>query len=407
MKKFVIDMLIAMLIIASCTESSKDKIVKSVVNDGETIKIFLEKDIDKNEKINLDSLIESMDYITPQLTDESIIGEYDKIIVCDDRFFIMENSINNKSVFVFDLNGKYLSKVNSVRQGPGEYITIHDFYYDSKNQLIGILSQSQILRYELNGTFKDKINLRKYAIKEIAYANEHVYAYCQPQCKSINCYSVLVLDEKFNPIYEDYPLPKNLINFPFFFEKRSLYSNENNVYFNAINNDTIYRVKDNYMCAEFVIDFGKYKFPNEYFKNLVKEGDKSIKKLGQLYSSKYVLFGIKNYLISDNYVYVSFFKDTKIFLSFYSINSNTTKTFASTYFPSTVFLFGEINSLHNNKFYTVIDNEWLEYLKHTEERDNISNLPDDNLRKIRYNKVLKNFNPNNNSIIAVFKLKPY
>ena len=81
MKKFVIDMLIAMLIIASCTESSKDKIVKSVVNDGETIKIFLEKDIDKNEKINLDSLIESMDYITPQLTDESIIGEYDKIIV--------------------------------------------------------------------------------------------------------------------------------------------------------------------------------------------------------------------------------------------------------------------------------------------------------------------------------------
>ena len=33
----------------------------------ETIKIFLEKDIDENEKINLDSLIESMDYITPQL----------------------------------------------------------------------------------------------------------------------------------------------------------------------------------------------------------------------------------------------------------------------------------------------------------------------------------------------------
>ena len=31
------------------------------------------------------------------------------------------------------------------------------------------------------------------------------------------------------------------------------------------------------MHAEFVVDFGKYKFPNDYFKNLIKEGNESIK----------------------------------------------------------------------------------------------------------------------------------
>jgi len=87
-----------------------------------------------------------MYYICPQLTNESVIGRYNKVLVNDNLLFIMENSISHKYVFVFDLKGKCLSKVNSVGQDPGEYISIHDFYYDNRNKLIGVLSQSHIIR---------------------------------------------------------------------------------------------------------------------------------------------------------------------------------------------------------------------------------------------------------------------
>jgi len=154
-----------------------------------------------------------------------MLSKYDKILFSEEYLFILENNVNNKAVFIFDLDGKYISKVNSIGQGPGEYSEISDFYYDDKNALIGVLSNSQILRYNLNGEFQDKVNLRKYLISEIAYNNGSIYAYSNSLSNVEDGYSLIVFDEDFNPIYTDYPLNKKLINFPLTFNKRTLSNN--------------------------------------------------------------------------------------------------------------------------------------------------------------------------------------
>ncbi|MDR1518359.1 MAG: hypothetical protein LBS52_09810 [Dysgonamonadaceae bacterium] len=56
-------------------------------------------------------------------------------------------------------------------------------------------------------------------------------------------------------------------------------------------------------------------------------------------------------------------------------------------------------------FYVVINNQILEYYKHPDEQNNIPGLADGDPRKIRYDKVLKDFDPDNNSAIAFFKLR--
>jgi hypothetical protein len=371
------------------------------------LNIFLEEDISKDKRVSLDSLIDTMYYISPQLTNESVIGRYDKVLVNDSLLFIMENSISNKSVFVFDLKGKFLSKVNSFGQGPGEYISIHDFYYDNRNKLIGVLSQSCIIRYNLDGTYKDQFDLRNYYVSEVEFVNGHLYAYCLPQCNSSTCFSVLVFNENFDLIYEDYPLSKEIINFPLSDGKRSIISYNNKVYFNAINNDTIYLVKDSFMRPECIVNLGKYKYPKEDFDNLLNEGAGSVNRLNELYASNYSLFGVKQYWLSEEYVYLNFQINTEKFQSFYSIKSNRTITFSSSDIPSAVLPINNIQTFYKGEFYSVSDNQLIEYIKNKEEESGVLKLPDDNLRKVRYNRILRNSDINNNSIIAVFRLKKF
>ena len=403
-------LLLILLIITSCTTGSKKLTSKAVFNDSIIAQIYLEKDIAQDKKISMDSLIECMDYITPEFTNESMLSKYDKILFSEEYLFILENNVNNKAVFIFDLDGKYISKVNSIGQGPGEYSEISDFYYDDKNALIGVLSNSQILRYNLNGEFQDKVNLRKYLISEIAYNNGSIYAYSNSLSNVEDGYSLIVFDEDFNPIYTDYPLNKKLINFPLTFNKRTLSNNQKNVFFNAINNDTIYSVHSDYMDAKYIMNFGEYKFPDSNFKELLEDGEKAIDKLNMLYDSKYILFGIQDYHVTDKYLYINFLKNTMIFHSFYSFDTQKSMTFSSSsqnLYPLNVFPVKVISGSYDNNFYMTLDNGFIEHIKFKEEQENISELKDDDPRKIRYNKILKNFDPNNNNTIAVFRLKDF
>ncbi|MCI1682571.1 MAG: 6-bladed beta-propeller [Bacteroides sp.] len=408
MNKYSLIYLTLILIAAiGCTSNNKAKSFKSLQGNKRCLNIFLEEDISKDKRVSLDSLIDTMYYISPQLTNESVIGRYDKVLVNDSLLFIMENSISNKSVFVFDLKGKFLSKVNSFGQGPGEYISIHDFYYDNRNKLIGVLSQSCIIRYNLDGTYKDQFDLRNYYVSEVEFVNGHLYAYCLPQCNSSTCFSVLVFNENFDLIYEDYPLSKEIINFPLSDGKRSIISYNNKVYFNAINNDTIYLVKDSFMRPECIVNLGKYKYPKEDFDNLLNEGAGSVNRLNELYASNYSLFGVKQYWLSEEYVYLNFQINTEKFQSFYSIKSNRTITFSSSDIPSAVLPINNIQTFYKGEFYSVSDNQLIEYIKNKEEESGVLKLPDDNLRKVRYNRILRNSDINNNSIIAVFRLKKF
>ncbi|MCI1648992.1 MAG: hypothetical protein LKI29_11725, partial [Bacteroides sp.] len=66
-----------------------------------------------------------------------------------------------------------------------------------------------------------------------------------------------------------------------------------------------------------------------------------------------------------------------------------------------------IQTFYKGEFYSVSDNQLIEYIKNKEEESGVLKLPDDNLRKVRYNRILRNSDINNNSIIAVFRLKKF
>ena len=109
--------------------------------------------IPQNETIDIGQYLDSAYYVKLELTDESIIGQIDKLIIFEDKIYILDRQTS--SVFIFDMTGKYLLKLCKIGNGPGEYNKIHFFGIDEEKRHIVItdLITYWTMRYDLTGKY--------------------------------------------------------------------------------------------------------------------------------------------------------------------------------------------------------------------------------------------------------------
>jgi len=381
---------------------------KSLIENKNLIKLSINS-ISENSAIEVDSLIDSIYYIKPQVSDKSLIGEYSKILFEDNKVFILENSKTNKAVYVFAMDGRFLFNINARGDGPGEYVSIHDFFVDANNKQVGILDRSQILRYDFKGKFIGKLDLRNSLIKNIIYKNNYIYAYTYSYCFNSKCFNLKVFNMKGELVYSDYPLEKSLQDFPLASDKIYLNTDSDKVFFNSLNNDTIYRFEKDHLTPEVVVDFAEYKYPDDEFRKLLNKGQDVISELSYLRDSKYALFGIDNFLLTNDYLFTSFLKNYTKYYALFSLKTKNKKIFCILK-PSDNFLITPRIIFANDHFiYSILDAEYLDWYKRREESLGILD-PHNKKLKIRidrYNYLLKNINIDDNAVIAVMKFKSF
>jgi hypothetical protein len=81
---------------------------------------------DKDVSFKFSSVVDSISYVVLETNDESLLGNVTKMVHRNHAFFI-GNAYESNAVLVFSEAGKFLRKLYSVGQGPGEYLTIDDF----------------------------------------------------------------------------------------------------------------------------------------------------------------------------------------------------------------------------------------------------------------------------------------
>ena len=89
------------------------------------------------------------DPIVLETTDDCLIGEASKIAFAHDTIIIADKVTN--SVFFFDGNGKYISKINRVGRGPEEYVELTDMYVCDNRVLIIDYNQWKVCCYNFAG----------------------------------------------------------------------------------------------------------------------------------------------------------------------------------------------------------------------------------------------------------------
>jgi hypothetical protein len=195
MKKFLL--LISIFLLSSCTLKQKQPTEQSDLRmSGDHYIIDL--DGKKEISISFSDIFKNMRTIILETGNECMIGLIRELQVYNGYIYILDNTIA-KSLFVFDIEGRFIRKIGSLGNGPGEYIYIDDFTLDTTNGFIFLLDYgTRIHKYQLNGTYIHSINIQEPRTnsKFIQYYNGRLYTsiLAWKEYRNQNDYMLLEID---------------------------------------------------------------------------------------------------------------------------------------------------------------------------------------------------------------------
>ena len=110
--------------------------------------ITISVDYDKDNNLSLSEISEKIDAIELEVTDESLIQKISHVLYSPEIIIIQES----KSIMLFDKNGKFIRRIGSVGQGPGEFISIGSITADFESEKIFVYSDNgKFICYDFSG----------------------------------------------------------------------------------------------------------------------------------------------------------------------------------------------------------------------------------------------------------------
>ena len=118
--------------------------------------INLSEDVSTVPSLLLSESAEKLEIVSLEMTDQSMLGEIRRIQVTDHNIWIDHG--REFYIYRFSRSGKFLNKIGSIGQGPGEYTTYSTFLVDEDKKEVYIIANTYgVLAYDFEGNFKRKI----------------------------------------------------------------------------------------------------------------------------------------------------------------------------------------------------------------------------------------------------------
>lgn len=250
---------------------------------------------------------ENFDFIQLELTDESALRSIDKVLPYKNKLYVL--SAQDPKVFIFSSTGEYLSSINR-GQGPGEILFANDIDVYKDTLYVFDLYRT-IKKYTLNGEYigiRNKFERPLFSMK------------CMGQ-------GLLLFDPNINrnSDYSLHYISGDTIRD--YLKKNSLLSEANFLYRDFYRKgyvswplcDTIYTIKENEPCAEYVIEFNGNSFYNQNLEKPVTSAE-----FCKMNQDKTLMRWIKDMLPYDGGLFFAFNYDRTYFVEY---NQGQTKIF--------------------------------------------------------------------------------
>jgi hypothetical protein len=136
-----------LLFLSSCTEKDSSSDI------FQNVPLIINVDSVKSDSLRLSGLR----YIPLETSNECLIGHAYKVLIRDNKIFVADFH-QSMAIFIFDMTGKYLSKISKRGQGPGEYISFNDFDIQTNGEIyIHDNSGRKFLIYNQEGEYMREI----------------------------------------------------------------------------------------------------------------------------------------------------------------------------------------------------------------------------------------------------------
>ena len=116
----------------------------------------LQVDLTVQQNVSVFDIFHDIELIPLETNDLCLIKRIDKVEVYDGKYYVFDKT--RFIIFVFDQNGKFLTQIGRIGQGPGEYAMGYDFQINRKDNTVQILNPAKfIYTYDLDGRFLHQI----------------------------------------------------------------------------------------------------------------------------------------------------------------------------------------------------------------------------------------------------------
>ena len=145
-------LLLLTIVLLGCTSNKKQE---PISKSGVPV-INLSEDVSTVPSLLLSESAEKLEIVSLEMTDQSMLGEIRRIQVTDHNIWIDHG--REFYIYRFSRSGKFLNKIGSIGQGPGEYTTYSTFLVDEDKKEVYIIANTNgVLAYDFEGNFKRKI----------------------------------------------------------------------------------------------------------------------------------------------------------------------------------------------------------------------------------------------------------
>ena len=145
-------LLIGVFVLLGCSSNKKQEpISKNHLNVNN-----LSEDVSTVPSLLLSEAAEKLEIVPLEMTDESVLSDITEMQVTDHNIWIDHG--REFYIYRFSRTGKFLNKIGSIGQGPGEYTTYSTFLVDEDKKEVYIIANTNgVLAYDFEGNFKRKI----------------------------------------------------------------------------------------------------------------------------------------------------------------------------------------------------------------------------------------------------------
>jgi hypothetical protein len=229
------------------------------------------------DKMISTKMINNVKYVKLESKPESLIGEISKIIVDEDMIIVLDRFVSN-NLYIFSMEGKFVSKIKKFGEGPNEVLQIYDFCLDKKKKEIvvfdGKLSRITCYNYLLEPIKQHKVNFRfsnfrllssnKFIVSVNGSDNRHI--------PEIERYDILMLDSLFHIKKKGFEIDEKELNNDYTLVDHLSQINSGHVAWSPKFKNCIYEFdSSNTVSKKFELNFKNREINFEYYSQPMKE----------------------------------------------------------------------------------------------------------------------------------------
>lgn len=281
--------LLSFILLFSCTDK------QDVYNDKNeqhfVVDISKESDPEllRQVMVNMDARLVSLE------TRDSILfkSSASDLFVTGDFLFVVDKS--QKIILHYDLNGKFINKINRSGQGPKEYLYIRDVFI-SENRIY-IRNNEMIQVYDFDGSYLKTIRSPKGGGDQFYVDRNEVIT----QIRSyLSDHQLMVYDKGGQLLSEYFSTPEVLLDFYLVQSNfRTIGHYNDGIYLSKYFDTNIYQLKDGDISILATFDFGNMNMPKSLFEGT---GEEVCTRYSKIRENSTAILNFDNLIVTDDWI---------------------------------------------------------------------------------------------------------